>query len=443
MDNEKGVTLLQMVILLVVVLVLALFIVPQLIGYITSSKKSSFISSAKFYIGETRKFLTSNESFPVDTNQSMNVYVSELNLNQDKRESVYGYPWVEENSFILVKNIGTMESPVYSYSIALQDEEGFCIELREESELNKKDVKKGGCHIQGIGIYATNKLRRLVDTNPMEVREDAYGNTRYYGENPNNYVRFNEELWRIVGAFSVDRDERVKLVRSESIGKYSWDSSDITINEGKGVNDWAQADLMKLLNPGYEAELVGGSLYWNRQYGTCFNGLQGVTISCDFSGNGLTAEAKNLIAKSTFYLGKWNSNEISAKEMYALETGIGVQEHIPSAWVGHVGLLLSSDYGYAMGEDSCSQNLQDSSDRCQSSNYLWIGQRDSKTEWLLSSRLDDSSSVFERMYGEGEMVREFSSAATANDVRPVVYLQSNVKIMSGDGTATNPFILGF
>ena len=27
---------------------------------------------------------------------------------------------------------------------------------------------------------------------------------RYIGANPNNYVKFNDELWRIIGVFDVD-----------------------------------------------------------------------------------------------------------------------------------------------------------------------------------------------------------------------------------------------
>ena len=37
-----------------------------------------------------------------------------------------------------------------------------------------------------------------------------------------------------------------------------------------GINEWSHADLMKLLNPGYDNEEVGGSLYWNSNSGTCY-----------------------------------------------------------------------------------------------------------------------------------------------------------------------------
>lgn len=58
-----------------------------------------------------------------------------------------------------------------------------------------------------------------------------------------------------------NKSDRIKLINYELIGKYSWDSINFCVNSGKGVNEWSQADLMKLLNPGYESETIGGLLY--------------------------------------------------------------------------------------------------------------------------------------------------------------------------------------
>ena len=40
---------------------------------------------------------------------------------------------------------------------------------------------------------------------------------RYIGSVPNNYITFNNETWRIIGVF----DERIKIIRDESIGQIS------------------------------------------------------------------------------------------------------------------------------------------------------------------------------------------------------------------------------
>ena len=61
-----------------------------------------------------------------------------------------------------------------------------------------------------------------------KIMQDTQGNIRYYGASPNNYIYFNCdaypetncELWRIIGVV----DGKVKLIRNESIGDYSWDT---------------------------------------------------------------------------------------------------------------------------------------------------------------------------------------------------------------------------
>ena len=103
------------------------------------------------------------------------------------------------------------------------------------------------------------------------------GNIRYYGANPNNYIYFNCsdyanqsadtcELWRIIGVF----DDKVKIIRNESIGGFAWDNKPRgtgSSTSGYGSNDWTDARLMMLLNPGYETTSsvysYEGSLYWN------------------------------------------------------------------------------------------------------------------------------------------------------------------------------------
>ncbi len=43
---------------------------------------------------------------------------------------------------------------------------------------------------------------------------------RYTGKNPNNYVLFNNELWRMIGIF----DGKIKIIKNDSIKDMSWDS---------------------------------------------------------------------------------------------------------------------------------------------------------------------------------------------------------------------------
>ena len=75
------------------------------------------------------------------------------------------------------------------------------------------------------------------------------GNIRYYGASPNNYIDVGDRasdnsviLYRIIGVF----DDKVKVIRNDSIGRYSWNNNP--------VSEWTQASIMKLLNPGYTSE---------------------------------------------------------------------------------------------------------------------------------------------------------------------------------------------
>ena len=63
---------------------------------------------------------------------------------------------------------------------------------------------------------------------------------RYIGANPNNYVKFNDELWRIIGVFGVDDgtgkiEKRMKIIRNESIGNYSYDCA---TDFQSGTSEW-------------------------------------------------------------------------------------------------------------------------------------------------------------------------------------------------------------
>ena len=72
--------------------------------------------------------------------------------------------------------------------------------------------------------------------------------------------------WRIIGLVNTPEGQRVKLIRETSIGVYSWDTSEENLNDGYGVNEWSQSDLMKLLNPGYKGN-QNQSCTWNEELG--------------------------------------------------------------------------------------------------------------------------------------------------------------------------------
>ena len=277
-------------------------------------------------------------------------------------------------------------------------------------------TKRTKCNI----YFETKKLSMAETINnaasntSMFATDDADHNVRYIGANPSNYVYFNCsdynnqsdstcEKWRIIGVFNNvtksdgTKENLVKIIRDESIGNYSWDSSDSSVNSGYGVNDWTDADAMKLLNPGYDSVSVGGSLYYNAKSGTCYNSSNNATTSCDFTSTGLKNDTtRNAIETVVWNLGGTASYTSAsnglASHFYGYERGTTVYSGRPTTWTGKVGLMYPSDYGYATGGSSSTSRATclakelynwDSVSDCYNNDYLF---KSSYVQWTLAPR---------------------------------------------------------
>ena len=293
-----------------------------------------------------------------------------------------------------------------------------------------------------------------------EVTEQLKATTdyRYIGANPNNYVKFNDELWRIIGVFDVDDgtgkiEKRMKIIRNESIGNYSWDNkTESTGAENNyGKNNWPDARLNYLLNPGHESETYGGSLYWNRKSGKCYIGSSYPIVSCDFTSRGLIEEAKAMIGDAKWYLGGSSTyKDITPSMFYTRERGTTVYSGRSTNWTGKVGLMYPSDYGYAtsggnstnrascMAKELFKWNDSSYSD-CKNNDWLLDS---SQYQWTMSPFDDKSVYVF-LVYNTGYVNVDTADSAYDNYAgRPVVHLKSTIKLISGSGTASSPYILG-
>ena len=268
-------------------------------------------------------------------------------------------------------------------------------------------------------------------------------NLRYVGANPCNYVTFNGEKagWRIIGILNTPEGQRMKLIRTNSLGNYSWDnkaSGTGSSTSSNGSNDWTDSTLKEVLNNG---------AYYNKTSGTCPSGQNGTTTSCDFTSNGLTEAAKNQIDTITWKLGGTASYTSSsnglASNWYTYERGTTVYKGRPTEWQGKVGLMYPSDYGYAtsggtsMNRASClAKELYnwDSANDCKNNDWLY---NSSIYQWTQAPISSYSGSVFS-VGGTGYV------SYIANDqgaVRPSVYLISKTSILGGEGTLENPYEL--
>ena len=324
---------------------------------------------------------------------------------------------------------------------------GYDSEEKCETELSSQISEiTGGAATTVYGICSA----KIADKGDEIMVSKPIDNYVYF--NCEEYPSTNCELWRIIGVF----DGKIKLIRNENIGSYSWDTSTSTVNSGSGVNEWSQADIMKLLNPDHESESVGGSLYYNSKFGTCYTGKTNATKSCDFTTIGIKNDiTRNMILETTYNTGGWNTSEIYSNEIYEKERETTVLTS-PSdgitrttTWTGKIALPYPSDYGYAVDFKMCDSKLFRYAS-CTYANWMWNILRGDTNSWLLTPQTDSEYQVW-HIYnysitngGNINNYNGFNSPGYIYEdelVTPVLYLSSEQKMLSGDGSQSNPYLL--
>ena len=308
--------------------------------------------------------------------------------------------------------------------------------------------------------YISTYLTKLDKTeNGLEEDKTTDKNLRYVGASPRNYLKFNgDEIWRIVGVFNnittIDKEGKekkeslVKIVRNDSLGDYSWDSSESSTNNGFGVNEWSKADLMYELNcdgsenskycrdditEGYLSNLTSGTTYW-------YNGTNNAKNGTYNYNNNIRSLSIDKVAKV-----RWNTSRAtyntSVLDIYNQErstTPINTpKDNVPrnNTWDGKIALIYPSDYGYASTNEACRNKMNPSLGEkyiCKNENWLF----NSKYQLTLSPK-SGAEYVF-LVYSDGD---GSDLAYRTFGVRPALFLKSDSVIESGTGTSNDPFVL--
>ena len=253
------------------------------------------------------------------------------------------------------------------------------------------------------GLFAIDNQGELTtSTSPREYR--------YIGANPDNYIQFNNELWRIIGIF----EGQLKIIRKDLLENKTWDHG--------GTTNWNNKSMQK---------------YFNGEY------LEGMDES-----------SQNKIADYTWKLGAgitWNEI-VTPQEFYEIERGTWVGNGDPTEWTGKIALMYPSDYGFATsGGSSHNRNS------CLATGlFTWSSANDCKNNSWLYDSFNDQWTLTPFVYGRTRapsiggplsyilykggdvlLMDEFSSYSA----RPTLYLQPTVEIASGIGTSSDPYIL--
>ena len=258
------------------------------------------------------------------------------------------------------------------------------------------------------------------------VNENGY---RYEGKDPNNYIWFNNELWRIIGVFDENSHGQagqnlIKIIRNDSIGGLAWDKSN--------TNDWAQASLMNLLNGAYlNSENGTGGEY-------CYGYSTTMGANCDYRETGISDTYRPMIENVTWYLGGYSSRSATTEAFYGYERGDTVYNGRPTSTTGYIGLMYPSDYGYSVLASSCARTTNLDSyytATCGAQSWLY-GQG---YEWTITPYSSRSDRVL-NLDNTGYLGS--SNARSGLAARPVLYLDSSVYVLDGNGSQSDPYIIG-
>ena len=409
--KKNGFTLVELLSIVVILGIIVVVALPQISGSIGSKKEKQYNKIVKIVENAGKIYLIENVT---KDSVSIDKLIKSDYLTSGLKNPINNTPLTG-----CVKKITSDGVTKYKY-----EEEGCPTNIKEYIEK----------------LYNDESLR---ESNGLKKDNTPDANIRYHGSNPNNYVLFNNELWRIIGVFG----SNVKLVRKDGLGNLSWDTSESSVNSGAGVNEWSQSDLKNYLNTMY----FGGTTV------TCYNGENNRTTTCPT--NKLDNTSKALIDNHIWNTGALNYNKLynsttnsyDTVEFYKAERGNETGKictggdacndtvERTTSWTGYIGLLYVTDYAYASSEVDCETNMYkkvSSTYICKNNNWMF---KPNTWYWTLSPRAS-TSNAYGVWFVFGYDV-DGGSAPGAGAVFPTIYLKSNVLIESGNGKEDTPYQL--
>ena len=383
-NDNKGFTLIELMAVIIIISLVSLLTFPNIINQIKKTKNSNNKIIEDVVIEQVKKYVSDNKEELTDEEYCM--LISTLIDNGYVKEDLVKVNNIKDNKVIHITFDDNNFYEVVDKNKCFLSAVKYL--LNKTNPINVSNYIDGDVHeMYTFDHDATEQTPALTDY-------------RYIGSDPYNYVTFNgNETWRIIGIFNTEDangkwDNKIKIVRNEVIGSMPWDNDNI--------NEWITASL---------------SIYLNNVY---YNQIQN--------------NYKNMISSVKYYVGG-GKNKLSGNDFYNSERGNNVYSERNINWIGKIGLIYPSDYifPYALGVNvTCFDN----SSNCEDYNLGWFYNEENIWTIFPESRRSTHSL---RVYGNN--IFSYNSSKNSYQVKPSLYLSSKVKIISGDGTESNPYKL--
>ena len=225
---------------------------------------------------------------------------------------------------------------------------------------------------------------------------DMNGEKVYRGDDVNNYVSLDKQVFRIV---KVTSDNKILLILNEidsTMSSYYDDRYNPIKQFNSGFNDYKISRIYTYLD-------------------NLYNGKGEIQL--------LSNNDKAKLTPFNLCIGKRTPTEIVNNN--TVECSDVLENQM-------IGLLTVSDYINASLDTNCKATTDKS---CQNYNYLELKNID---WWLVTGNsLNNYESYIVKMSG----YIDETTTSSYKKIRPVIMLNNNVMIKSGDGSVSNPFIL--
>ena len=155
-----------------------------------------------------------------------------------------------------------------------------------------------------------------------------------------------------------------------------------------------------------------------------------------------------MIADTKYYLGGSDQN-YSAEQAYAAERSANVRTGNNKSWIGKVAVMYPSDYLYVYANE-VNQKCFDNGYECWNyfnvshpKSFNWMQMYNDTLLLTPNAQYDDSSLLITSFGRQLGLIKSNSSGFVKiiGCLYPVVYLNENVKTISGTGDIVSPYIL--
>ena len=435
--KNRAFTLIELLAVIIILGILMLIAIPSVTSYINNSRKSTYVTTVNELVKGTIAKVNSGDLNMFDTDTTYYVPCTCIKLENGEAKSPYGkfdpayivvtFDGDNYHYYFTGKDVQNMGVPVLTSSDVLSKEsivanvdaidtsvgiEGtsnvyvFSDECNGEGEVGPAGTTVSGGSTPGGSSGTSSNVKTAVQTlleDNNKVRELYEYDTGYYvfiGTNPGNYVRFSNELWRIVGIYG-DQLKIVKYNKNSTNGQrdYQWNSS--------GTNTWGTSSLCNYLNSTYYDSLSD----------------------------------KNLVDNGTWFVGSVNPRATSNIASTAYNSARSIE------WTGKVGLISAYEMYYAADDPVCYgyswayfQNIDYLQGYTCDLNWTFeLERRYDYDMWLINP--SSSSGKALGFNGYNSYISDYYYVTYSKVMIPALFLKSTVKFSGGLGTYEEPYLL--